>query len=268
MQPTILRCLSVLVFPVTLWLIVPQFTTTLQPRTVEEFQKYAAGAEAQLALRWEGERPFLAIDDSASEREQVLHGDLLIRPGTPQNPVSIANGLVHDWVGAVFIPNTTVRKVMDILQDFDRHSQIYPEVTNSHLVQREGNDLIGHWRLERKDPLVPVVLDVEQEAHYKEVAPGKWICRAYAKNISEVQNPGTAREKKFPPNEGTGFLWQLYAYWSLEPVNDGVLAECRTLSLSRNIPAALAWAIKPFVQSLPRESLASTLRNTRAAAAK
>jgi hypothetical protein len=71
-----------------------------------------------------------------------------------------------------------------------------------------------------------------------------------------------------PPNEGTGFLWQLYAYWSLETVNHGVLAECRTLSLSRNIPLALGWAIKPFTQSLPRASLASTLRNTRAAAEK
>ncbi len=266
--PTIVRCLSILVFSVTLRPISAQFTTTLQPRTVEEFQQYAASVEAQLSARWQGQRPFLSIEGNASEREQVLRGDLLIRPGSSQNPISISGGLIHNWLGAVFIPNTTMAKVLNILQDFDRHSQIYPEVTDSRLLQRHGNDIVGYWRLERKDPLVPVVLDVEQEAHYKEIAPGKWVCRAYAKNISEVQNPGTPREKKLPPNEGTGFLWRLYAYWSLETVNDGVLAECRTLSLSRSIPAALAWAIKPFAQTLPRESLASTLRNTRAAAAK
>jgi hypothetical protein len=46
-----------------------------------------------------------------------------------------------------------------------------------------------------------------------------------------------------------------------------VLAECRTLSLSRNIPIAVSWAIKPFIQSLPSESLSSTLSNTRSAVA-
>ncbi len=245
-----------------------QFTTTLQPRTVVEFDQYAAKVEQQLSNRWHGERPFLSIEDNPSEHEQVLRGDLVIRPGTPANPVAISNGLIHDWTGAIFMPNTTVTKVLAILQDFDRHSQIYPEIISSHLLRREGNDLWGYWRLQRKDQVVPVVLDVNEEAHYREAGPGKWICRAYAKDISEVENPGTPREKKWPAGQGTGFLWRLYAYWSIEAANGGVLAECRTLSLSRSIPAALSWAIKPFVQTLPRESLASTLRNTRAAAAK
>jgi hypothetical protein len=119
--------------------------------------------------------------------------------------------------------------------------------------------------LQHKPQLIPVAFDVEQAAHYREIAPGKWICRAYAKKISEVDNPGASREKVLPPGEGQGFLWRLYAYWSLEATNGGVLAECRTLSLSRNIPAGLNWAIKPFIQSLPRESLTSTLKNTRVA---
>lgn len=245
-----------------------QFTTTLQPRTVVEFDQYAAKIEQQFSARWHGDRPFLSIDDKRSDHDQVLRGDLLIRPGTPDNPVAISNGLIHDWVGAVFIPNTSVAKVLAVLQDFDRHSKIYPEIISSHLIRREGNDLWGYWRVERKDQLVPVVLEMNDEAHYQEVAPGKWVCRAYAKDISEVENPGSSREKKWPPGQGSGFLWRLYAYWSIEASSDGVLAECRTLSLSRSIPVALAWAIKPFVQTLPRESLASTLRNTRAAATK
>ena len=57
-------------------------------------------------------------------------------------------------------------------------------------------------------------------------------------------------------------------YWSLETANGGVLAECRTLSLSRDIPNAVAWIMKPFVQSLPRESLTSILQQTRIAATK
>lgn len=245
-----------------------QFTTQLQPQTVNEFDRYARKAEQQLAARWHGEREFLSTDDDSSMRAKIVAGDLLIVPGTPDNPVGISNGLIHDWVGTVFIPNTSMAKVLAILQDFDRHSRIYPNIIRSRLIRHDGNDVVGFWRLERKDPVLPVVLDVEQQAHYDEVRPGKWTCKAYAKNISEVENSGTLREKKLPPGEGRGFLWRLYAYWSLQTTNGGVIGECRTLSLSRSVPLSVAWAIRPFVQSLPRESLAATLRNTRSAAAK
>ena len=245
-----------------------QFNTTLQPRTITEFDQYAQKVEQELRQRWEGRQPFLSIEDSAADREKALSGELIIRPGTANNPISISDGLVHDWVGAVFIPHTTMQNVLSVLQNFDRHSKIYPSIVSSRLIRRKGNEITGAWRLQYKHPVLTVVLDVEQDAHYEQVGPGKWICRAYAKDISEVENAGTPDEKKLPPGQGRGFLWRMYAYWSLEATHNGVLAECRTLSLSRDIPPMLAWAIKPFVQSLPRDSLAATLQNTRAAVSK
>lgn len=243
-----------------------QFQTTLQPATVKEFSAYAKRVENELLVRWEGRQPFAVIDETPVDRAKVLHGELLIRSGSTPNPVSISKGLVHDWLGDVFIPNTTVSNVLAVLQDFDRHHEIYPEILQSRLVRRKGEDITGYWRLRQTSPLLPVALDVIQEAHYQEVAPDKWICRAYASDISEIDNPGTTREKKLPPGQGDGFLWRLYAYWSLEATGGGVLAESRSLSLSRDIPLALAWAIRPLIQNIPRESLESMLRNTRTAA--
>ena len=242
-----------------------QFQTTLQPATVKEFSAYAKRVEDQLLDRWQGRQPFVAIDETPVDRAKVLHGELLIRPGSTPNPVSISKGLVHDWLGDVFIPNTTVNNVLAVLQDFDRHHKIYPEVVQSRLVRRKGEDLTGYWRLRQKSPLLPVALDVVQDAHYQEIAPDKWICRAYANDISEIDNPGTTREKKLPPGQGDGLLWRLYAYWTLEATGGGVLAESRSLSLTRDIPLGLAWAIKPLIQNIPRESLESILRNTRTA---
>jgi hypothetical protein len=243
-----------------------QFQTTLQPSTANEFSLYAKRVESQLKLRWGGRQPFLAIDETPADRAKVLRGELLIRAGSTPNPVSISKGLIHDWLGDVFIPNTTVNNVLAILQDFDRHREIYPEIVQSKLLRRKGEDLTGYWRLHQKSPLLPVALDVIQDAHYQEIAPDKWICRAYANDISEIDNPGATREKKLPAGQGEGFLWRLYAYWSLEGTGDGVMAESRSLTLSRDIPLALVWAIKPLIQSVPRESLESTLRNTRTAA--
>jgi hypothetical protein len=239
----------------------------LQPKTVSEFEKYAHTVEAQLNERWQGRKNFLLIEDDPAAKQKVLAGDFFIRQLPEGRPTEVSDGLIHDWVGAVYIPKTTLDKVLAVLQNFDNHKQIYPEVADSRIIRRNGNDMTGYWRLERKG-IVPVILSVEQEAHYEQIRPGKWICRAYARKINEVESGLFSKGRQFPVGKGHGYLWRLYAYWSLETCNDGVLAECRTLSLSRDIPNGLNWAVGPYVQKMPQDSLTSTLRQTRKAAAR
>jgi hypothetical protein len=221
--------------------------------------------EAGLNERWKGQKSFLSIEDHQQEKQKVLSGELVIKALPDGNPTEIKDGLIHDWLGAVFIPKTTMDRVLGVLQNFDNHKKIYPEIADSKTIGRNGNDITGYWRLERKG-MVPVVLKVEQEAHYEQVAPGKWICKAYARNIREVDAGLFSRGQTYPVGKGHGYLWRLYAYWSLEEYNGGVLGECRTLSLSRDIPDGLGWAVGPYVKKMPQESLASTLNGTRRAA--
>ena len=128
-------------------------------------------------------------------------------------------------------------ELLALLQDFDRHSKIYPEIIRSRLVKQQGDEFTVTGELERKQQFVPAVFDVQQDAHYREVAPGKWICRASTTEIREVQDAGSAKEQDYPPGEGLGLLWRMDAFWSLEASGNGVLAECRTISLSRRIPS-------------------------------
>ena len=44
-----------------------------------------------------------------------------------------------------------------------------------------------------------------------------------------------------------------------------MVIECRAISLTLDVPAALAWIINPIVQKLPKESLINTLEATRKA---
>jgi hypothetical protein len=242
-----------------------QLVITLSPQTISQFESYAQKVEATLDERWKGQKNLLSIEDNEDEEQRVLEGQLVIKELPGGNPTEISNGLIHDWLGAVFIPKTSMDRVLEVMQNFDNHEKIYPEIADSKSIRRNGNDITGYWRLERKG-MVPVVLKVEQEAHYVQVAPGKWICRAYARNIREVDSGLFSRGQTFPAGKGHGYLWRLYAYWSLEAHNGGVLAECRTLSLSRDIPDGLGWAVGPYVKKMPQESLASTLNGTRRAA--
>lgn len=242
-----------------------QFETKLEPATVSAFEAHVNAVEQELDARWKGQAPFVSLDAEKEDHQQLLAGDLLVKPATSPNPIEISDGLVHDWVGAAYIPNTTVEKVLAVLQDFNNHANIYPEVVRSRLLKHNGNEIAGYWRLERKQQFVPAVFDVEQEAHYKQLAPGKWICRSYSTSIREVNDAGSGKESIEPPGQGLGLMWKLDAFWSIEASGSGVIAECRTVSLSRSIPSGMGWMIKPFIQNVPRESLASTLKNTRKA---
>jgi hypothetical protein len=68
-----------------------------------------------------------------------------------------------------------------------------------------------------------------------------------------------------PPDTGHGFLWSLYSYWRFEERDGGVYIECRAISLTRDVPFGLGWALEPIIQKLPRESLIKTLEDTRKA---
>jgi hypothetical protein len=244
-----------------------QLVVKLSSQTVGEFEHYAQAVEATLQERWSGKKNFLFIEDDPGTKQRVLSGELFIKQMNGGRPVEIANGLIHDWLGAIYMRNTSMQRVLEVLEDFDRHKDIYPAVSKSHTLSRDGNNIKGYWRLQQKG-LVPVILDVNEDVHYTEIAPGKWKGQSYARDITEVDTSWFSRGRKFPVGEGHGFLWRLYGYWSLEAYRGGVLAECRTLSLSRDIPQGLAWAVSPYVQKLPQESLASTLKNTSKAAGK
>jgi hypothetical protein len=243
-----------------------QLIVKLKPETVNEFERYAKSVEAELERRWQGKANFISVEDSPSEKAKVMGGEFLVRPARPDgNPQSVTDGLIHDWIGTVFIPDTNPERVIRVLRNFDNHKKIYPEVTDSKTLSSTDTETVGYWRVQQRKGMVPVVLDIEQDAHYSKLAPGKWNCRAYARKITEIDKTPFSRGRRFPEGEGHGYMWRMYAYWSIESVNGGVLAECRTLSLSRSIPQAVAWAVGPYVQKAPEESLTSTLKQTRAA---
>lgn len=231
--------------------------TKLKQQTADEFSAYAKNVEAGLNARWNGKAPFLSVD-----KAKLKSSEIIVEPGVEPNPSPITDGLVHDWYGAVFIPNTTIAKVLSVLQDFDHHSKIYPQVIKSKLINRTGDNIIGYWRLEQKGQMVPAVFDVTQVAQYKKLSADKVIAMSYANDIRAVENNG----KVLPPGEGMGLMWKLYSYWSIEQESDGVIAECRTVSLSRGVPGGVAWMIRPFINTIPRDSMESTLRNTKKAA--
>ena len=80
-----------------------------------------------------------------------------------------------------------------------------------------------------------------------------------------MENAGSRNERVLQPDTGHGFLWRLNSYWRFEERSAGVVVECRAISLTRDVPLGLGWAIEPIIQKLPKQSLINTLEATRQA---
>ena len=239
-----------------------QGITKLSPETVAEFDAYIKDGERVLQKRLDGEDAFLYADEVPEREISLRRGEILIGtlPGTPE----ITGGLLHVWEGSMFVPEATGPEVLAVLQDYDRHQEWYPEAVESKLLSQDGDVYRGYLKLRRKK-VITVVLSTEHEVHYSQVSDGRWHGRSYSTKIAEVENPDTPKEKELPVGEDHGFLWRLYSYWQIEEDEEGVFVECISVSLSRQIPFGLGWIVKPFVTSLPRESLEGMLQATRVA---
>jgi hypothetical protein len=245
----------------------PQTATQvrLKKQTLKSFEAYIRDAEAEMEQTQRDPVRFLWSDGSAKRAERVRGGEIVAEFWSGHGPVKIPSGLIHDWTGAAWMPSTTLKATLALIQNYDNHANIYkPEVIASKLISRSGNDFEIYLRLLKKK-IVTVVLDTDHSVHYGPVDRTRWVCQSYTTRIAEVENAGYANERVLPPDTGFGFLWRLNSYWRFQERDDGVYAECRAISLTRDVPLGLGWIIEPIIQKLPKESLIHTLECTRQA---
>ncbi len=237
----------------------------LKQETLAAFQSYVHDAEAAMRPSLDGTATFLWTDDEADRSRRVRKGETLAQPWSDRLSARVPGGLIHDWIGAVFIPGTTIAMTLARVQDYNHHKDIYkPDVMDSGLVSHHGDDYTIYLRL-RKKKIITVVLDTYHDVHYQRVSDAHWSCRSYTTRIAEVDNAGTPKEKIYPPDTGYGFMWRLNSYWRFATNENGVIVECRAISLTRDVPFGLGFVIEPIVKKLPRESLLNTLTATRRA---
>jgi hypothetical protein len=84
-------------------------------------------------------------------------------------------------------------------------------------------------------------------------------------HIQEVDKFGTPEQKTLPEDEGTGLIWRLSSITRLEERDGGVYAELEAIALSRDIPVAFRVIVTPIVRRVSRDSLATSLHQTKVA---
>ena len=114
----------------------------------------------------------------------------------------------------------------------------------------------------RQKHVITVVMDTTYDVSFGRLDATHGYSISRSTRIDEISSPGTSKEKALSPGEEHGFLWRLNTYWSYEERDGGLYMQVESISLTRSIPAGLGWLVRPYVESVPRESLEFTLRAT------
>jgi len=240
----------------------------LKEKTVASFDRYVSETERRLNAR---DQPFLWVDGlAAAEKKKALEslrqGGLVIEPlKTKSNgrDIDIDDGLVHHWIGVVFVPGKTATQAVALLQDYNRHQDIYkPNVDRSKTLSRDGDRFKVYLRFYMKKGIT-VVVNSDHEAVFTRDAPDRASSRIRSTRITEVEDPGTPQERELPVGQDGGYLWRLNSYWRFLERDGGVYIQCESVTLTRGIPFGLGWLVGPFVTSIPKETLSFTLETTR-----
>ncbi|MGH9401024.1 MAG: hypothetical protein ACRD2P_02830 [Terriglobia bacterium] len=250
-------------------------TADLSPETISAFEGYVKASEARITQEERNPNSFLYFDQlPASQRSQTIaslkQGHVFIKRlvtlDASGHAFTVPGGLIHHWLGIVFIPQVTVRQTLDTVQDYNHQQDYYrPEVIRSRLIARQGNDFKVYLRLQEKK-VITVTLDTDHDVRYTPLDANRWFSRSTSTRIQEVENAGGAGERLLPVGHDGGFLWRMNSYWWFEERDGGVYVQCESISLTRDIPAGFGWLVGSFVTSIPEESLEETLGQTRAAA--
>ena len=246
----------------------------LDPQTLEAFNHYVQLTEARIDKEVSRPKAFLYLEGLpeprlsqtvASIQKGEIYMDRLETRDASGSAIDVPHGLIHHWIGAVFIPGAKLQQVLDLAEDYDRHQDIYkPEVVRSRLLHHEGNNYQIFYRL-RKHKVITVTLNTNHDVQYFPIDATHCRSRSVATRIAEVADADQPGEHEKPIGHDGGFLWKMNSYWRFEEKDNGVYVEVESISLTRDIPFGLSFMIKPFITSIPRESLLNTLGSTRSA---
>jgi hypothetical protein len=239
---------------------------TLKPETIAAWDAYLQAANDKMQARLQPGATFLWLDEAPGRVDRIRAKGPYIAPVAKDIPRKVPSGLIHDWLGAGFVPNVKIEDILRVVRDYDRYKDVYrPGVIDSAFRSTDGMQDFFFMRLANRSVVAKTALDTEGVASYIRVDDKRWYGVSNTIEIREIDKFGTEEQRLLPPDQGTGLIWRLSSITRLEERDGGVYAELEAIALSRDIPAALRLFVTPIVRRVSRDSLATSLHQTKVA---
>ena len=238
----------------------------LQPETVHAWEEYLGRADARMQARLNSGKSFLWMDEAPDRRSRVQRGEIVIEPVVGRGAQTVPNGLIHHWIGAVFIPNASLESLQNVVHDYDRYNKIYkPVVIEAHSVPNGTHSDEFSMTWQRHVLFVTAALRARYRVQDFDLDAHRGYSVADTTSVQEIENYGRPSEHLLPSNTGSGFIWRIHSISRYEERDGGVYLEVEAIALTREIPGSLRWLIAPVVNHLSINSMSATLSQTRQA---
>jgi hypothetical protein len=236
----------------------------LKPVTLQTWNARVKAQEKRMEERASGQAPFLWVDEDGNLAKRVWAGEILVEPVNGDSPHMVPSGLIHDWIGAVFVPKARLDDVMGVLDDYKRYTDIYrPMVAKANVIEQTNNYEKVGLLMVQKALSVTGAAETDDEVRVAKVGDDRIYSLSTSVRVREIADYGKPNQHALPEDHGPGYVWRTFNITRLEQRDDGVYVELEMLALSRGIPALLRWLIQPLAEHLPRDILQATLQDTR-----
>ncbi len=238
----------------------------LKPETLHAWGNYVRAAKARMEERASGKAPFLWVDEERDLAQQVRAGEVLVEPVDGDSPHPVPHGLIHDWIGAVFVPKANLDEVMGVLDDYGHYPDFYkPMVAKSRLLEQTADHEKVTLLMVQKAYSVTGAVETDDEIQIARLGAHRAYSWSISVRVQEIADYGQPSERLLPEDRGPGYVWRTFGITRLEERDGGVYVEIEMTDLSRGIPWEFRWLIQPLAERLPRSMLVTTLQDTREA---
>ncbi len=238
----------------------------LQPATLKAWDDYVQNAALRMQTRLDGRHRFLWIDEEPGRRAHLQRGEILVAPVAGHGAQTVPDGLIHDWIGATFIPNATLDELFAVVHDYGRYKDYYrPVVADSKVMACTAAEQRFSMVWQHKIMFVNAAIEGRYQAHDFTVDARRGYSIASTTAVREIEAYGQSGERLLPDGEGNGFIWRMHSIARYEERDGGVYLELEAIALTRDIPPSLRWMVNPVVNHLSVNSMTTSLRQTRSA---
>lgn len=236
----------------------------LKQQTINAWEAYVTGAVAGMNARLAADGIFLWSDQKPGMRQRLKDGEIVVSPMRGNGRTAIPRGLIHHWIGAVFIPDTSLDDVLAVVHDYDRYKDFYqPTIADSKCISCTASPHTYFLRLFKKVLFVTSVTDVEYKSPIFRLDDRRSYSLASSTSVWEVQDYGKPTESRGSPGHGNGYVWRMQSISRYRQQDGGVYMELEALALSRDIPVSYRWLVGPIVSQLSRNELSTSLGQSR-----
>jgi hypothetical protein len=233
----------------------------LKQKTLQAWEAYVQTANQTMEQRAAGRSPFLWVDESPDLLRRVRSGELVV---SNRDHSDVPSGLIHHWVGAMFLPGVTLDDVNAVFNDYDHYPDFYrPRVVKVKVLrQTDDYQKITTLVVQRTFGVTGAV-EADDEIHIIKLDARRVYSLSNATRVQEIADYGQPEERLLSENQGPGYVWRTVSMNRLEQRDGGVYIEMEMIGLSRGIPIGFRWLIKPLIEHMPRTIMLETLQDTR-----